>query len=103
LVSAVTTLHCGDATLDPCGDPPPSDPKEHLMKNTKAAKMAAAAFAMAVITIGAAAPATAAVLPAADAHVVSVAATATDGDLWDDGEPAGGTGHPGPGRRFGSR
>jgi hypothetical protein len=72
------------------------DTKEHIM-NTKAAKMAAAAFALAVITIGAAAPATAAVIPAPNAQVVNVAASAADGDLYDDGEPAGGTGiDPGP-------
>jgi len=61
--------------------------------NTKAAKLAAAALAMAVITIGAAAPASA----ATENHIVNAGATASYGDQYDDGEPAGGTGvDPGP-------
>jgi len=65
------------------------------MTYTKAAKMtSAAALAMAaIITFGAATPA----IASADDHIVNAGASASYGDQYDDGEPAGGTGvDPGP-------
>jgi hypothetical protein len=57
-------------------------------------KMASAALAMAaIVTFGAATPA----IAGADDHIVNAAASASYGDQYDDGEPAGGTGvDPGP-------
>ncbi len=74
------------------------------MKSTKATKIASvvlAPLAMAAITLAAAAPAMAA-SPAqvgafAQERTVTAVAAGSDDSLWDDGEPAGGTGvDPGP-------
>ncbi len=66
------------------------------MKSTKASKIALAALAplaMAAIAVSAGAPAA----TAAQGQVFAAGATAGDDSLWDDGEPAGGTGvDPGP-------
>jgi hypothetical protein len=72
--------------------------RELTMTSTKAARLTAVAFAplaIAAIALVGAAPAVAAT-PAGHQQIVATAA-ASDNSLWNDGEPAGGTGiDPGP-------